>query len=498
MSFFNSFRRAFGIGDEYYDEEIQDTEISHPNQIPSTFKTNETSMNQEILKTDNENFAADILESVVELFNSFQPDFIKSCLNTEEQKKYLYNRLDESIKSRIKTSVDSGYKEGMKLWESEKNKLSDELDKLRNEKDEVSKKREESRSALLSAERQKRALNERIRDLENQNAQIQAEIEQLNLENRSLMNKLRVAGISNSSKSTDNDEIEKLNDELTSLRNEYEEFKNTAEIEKNKLEETISNLTTENDKKNALLEEAKNFTTGSDEKDIEIKQLKEKIESLNNDLSEKNNENEKLNQELNKSIEKIKNLENDLETAAYVKEQVDKIEKSIAKKDSQIETAKNTEIKQKERISELENSLVSKDKEIQRLNEELSNLRTTNLKNLESLKELDKLKYAQPIISEQNIKDSGDTPQPSLPSHDKKHNRSSKTKKDRTETNNNIAPKTTPVISAIDELLDSNDWFVAPDASEFIKEPVEDEDFGYKPPVKKTHEDIDDNQLSLW
>ena len=53
-------------------------------------------------------------------------------------------------------------------------------------------------------------------------------------------------------------------------------------------------------------------------------------------------------------------------------------------------------------------------------------------------------------------------------------------------------------LSAIDELMDNTDWFVAPEPIPVKKDPEVEEDFGYKePPAKKTARD-DDKQLSLW
>ncbi len=58
--------------------------------------------------------------------------------------------------------------------------------------------------------------------------------------------------------------------------------------------------------------------------------------------------------------------------------------------------------------------------------------------------------------------------------------------------------KQKPHISAIDELLDSTDWFVAAPPPPKQKEPEKEDDFGYKaPPQRKSHPD-DDKQLSLW
>lgn len=59
-------------------------------------------------------------------------------------------------------------------------------------------------------------------------------------------------------------------------------------------------------------------------------------------------------------------------------------------------------------------------------------------------------------------------------------------------------PATIVTISAIDELMDSTDWFTVPEAIPPKKDPEVEEDFGYKePPKPAPHGDID-KQLSLF
>lgn len=53
-------------------------------------------------------------------------------------------------------------------------------------------------------------------------------------------------------------------------------------------------------------------------------------------------------------------------------------------------------------------------------------------------------------------------------------------------------------ISAIDELMDNTDWFVAPDPVPLKKDPEVEENFGYKEPAKKPESHDDDRQLTLW
>lgn len=59
-------------------------------------------------------------------------------------------------------------------------------------------------------------------------------------------------------------------------------------------------------------------------------------------------------------------------------------------------------------------------------------------------------------------------------------------------------PQPTVKISAIDELMDSTDWFTVPEAIPPKKNPEVEEDFGYKEPAKPAPGNDSDKQLSLF
>ena len=470
MSFFNSFRRAFGIGGEYSDDDFHDSDLQETEESMKNASEEETG-NELGKDFDDKGLASDIMEEVIRLFNSTQPEFVKSCLNTEQQKKRLYESLDESIKLKIRTAIEHGHDEGRRLWEAEKQSLSEEIDRLKKDIAEFQQKREESKGALLSAERQKRAMNERIRDLESQTAKMAAENEQLGLENRSLLNKLRVAGVTGVAGSAD-DNVKK------------------------ELESKIAELEEQLKFQSGLLEKAKTFTNDTSEKD-------DLIERLTSDLSKATAEKERIDQALKTAEKTIEEQAKELETAMYIKDQVDKIEQSLSKKEELIGKVKNEKRELRERLAELETQHADNLKEVTRLKEELEAQKTVNLKNLEVLKNYgDSNKTdSESVVKKEESHDSNDSTPELKRETSQKQKRRGRPKRHRNgagKNDGNEITKSHPVISAIDDLLDSNDWFVAPDPSEFVKEPSEPEDFGYKPPQRKNNDDLDDKQLSLF
>lgn len=88
----------------------------------------------------------------------------------------------------------------------------------------VENQRRKFESIRLSAERQKRALNGRIADMERQIRDLEAEREQLQLENSSMVNRLRGASMPVVSHA-DGGEIRRLNEENAKLRNELNNVK---------------------------------------------------------------------------------------------------------------------------------------------------------------------------------------------------------------------------------------------------------------------------------
>ncbi|MDE6331531.1 MAG: hypothetical protein K2L80_02910, partial [Muribaculaceae bacterium] len=118
-----------------------------------------------------------------------------NSVDTKAQSEYIYNTLDDSIKSYFDSFENAVTKRLDQAREQRDRELAAEIERLRGE----SKKIDDARSAMkerqLSADRQKRALGDRVRELEQQIATLDSEREQLQLENRSMLNKLKVAQV---------------------------------------------------------------------------------------------------------------------------------------------------------------------------------------------------------------------------------------------------------------------------------------------------------------
>lgn len=400
MSIFNYIKRSFGFGDNYDSEETYydnepnaGTESSEENTYPVT-------ADKQVADND-ESLSGDIFLGVIELFNKTQPEFVRNCLSTETQKEYILNNISSALKKRLENEVNAAKARGQMQWEEEMKKLDKEVENLHHEIETLEHKREESKSQKLSAERQKRALIERVRDLESQVLNLEADKEQYMLENRSMLNKLRVASITSGGASDEAvDEITRLTEKLENVCKEKE----TATLD------------------------AEHYKAIADTHVPVMETLLGNISDLVDDLL-------KAKEEKNRLKKKISSL--------------------LSIQDCDVREIANL----KELIREKDSALAS-------LKKELENERTRS-------------------ASDDNSGIAG-SPAEDKPMPEKDYRRGRK--------------KKTPRISAIDELLESTDWFVAPSLPESKTETPEknDDDFGYKaPPPRKSHPD-DDKQLLLW
>lgn len=440
MSFLSSVKKALGFPDEYdeTDDNADDDDDAAPEQPKASPARPAVKASPVAPGNDSAGPApgpspapsipaGEVFDAIIELFNSTQPDFVKQCLDTEAQRAYIMEHISDSLKARFEAESEAARRQGEMKWQAERAKMTDDLEKIKSEYHSLKQQREEFESARLSASRQKRALNDRIRDLESQVINLQAEKEQYQLENRSMLNKLRVAGVRANADPDAEAELQRLTSENLALQDKA--AAGASEIEK--------------------------------------------LQARNRELTETNDALTKTNDELTARLEESQALEMTDEQKATIEE----IEARITRFD---------EIKKK------------KDRKITELSEQLKTLRSDN-ETIKSERDRVEADLRAEIKRLTALINAGDRPEPRTRS-DRKSN------KNRQKSVDKKAPAARPdtddeqhavKISAIDELMESTDWFTAPEPIPLKKDPEVEESFGYKEPVKKTSRD-EDKQLSLW
>ncbi len=190
MSFWNGLKSAFGFS---HDKEEDDEDYSSalptyavtPPPIPEALASQASEETDSAPAPDTESeepsaektetastatddtLPSDLFDAVIEVFNAAQPEFVKTCLSTEAQRAYLVGSISESLRRRAEAvcgvSGDSVLRNRVETLEAgAKNaeKLRADNNKLR-----------------LSLDRQKRAMLDRINDLEAQVAKLHTDKE---------------------------------------------------------------------------------------------------------------------------------------------------------------------------------------------------------------------------------------------------------------------------------------------------------------------------------
>ena len=536
MSLFNSIKRVLGFGDDDIEEEIgidaTVTPINATRQMARDDAQADDDSDSDHLDasaaTEEElpSIAPDeIFEHVLKIFNESLPTFIKESIDTEAQRKYLYETLDQSIKTHL-SEVQNRLAEQM---ERRKRFEMDQLRKQLHEAGEKAKKTEESsgewKKQQLSAERQKRALAERVHDLENKINELQAEREQFELENKSLVNKIRVYSVQ------END-MDHLRDEVTSLRKQLLEARNgggeAPDADSDQLvtmQSELESLRSKLAEAEQKLADAENHVSVSPQEMEQIQMKQNMSDSMINDLNRTASE---LRQQLSAEQQHVAELNAQLEKAhmehsqdsativGYEKELnemtkkmtllsqelqstqselndanenlalIDQIQQQIEKLDAVI-NKKNERIKDLQaEIESLQNRIATRDNEIASLKKTIeSNLMSQAQSETELQKTIDSLKDQ---LSRQPKQPSVDTPDHlDLPPVMEKPRRRGRKAASQVK------------ISAIDDSLESTDWLVAapPAGTPPLPGVTPESEFGYKEPSHKNPPE-NDAQMSLW
>ena len=477
MSILSSFKKALGFPDEYDEEpEASDHDKDRDHESdgaqstltvqsgetdsqPSTHREVDTQSQAAQLPADllsDPQLPSEVLDAVIEQFNETQPDFVRQCLSIPQQRAYLIRRMSESLRTKLQTEAENARLAGLRQCEDERAKMAREIEKFKSDRATISRQKDELKNAQLSATRQKRALNDRIRDLEQQVVQLEADKEQFQLENRGLINKLRVAGVKSNLNGDSELEVDRLARENISLADRVKELESQLEQSQKAVkeaEEAAANSAPELQQE--MIDEIEQKLTEFEEvkrkKDKRIAQLNSEINQARSTIDTLNADNLRLSGE----IDRLNDHANQLNS------QIDQLNSKAADP---------TEIE-------------LKDSEIKSLRDEIKRL-------------TDMINAAEKPMSRRKKKNRPANRETDQPLHHAPETLQIEMLSQEAETSDGQQTER-PKVSAIDELMDSTDWFTAPEPVPLKKDPEVDELFGYKEPQRKPAH-IDDKQLSLF
>lgn len=302
MSILDNLRRAFGFDSEpddtlYCDDTPADSTDAAPQQQAAPAPEAAPQPGGEDAApgpTEAEAIAADMLAEVVEIFNSFQPEFIARCLDMERQRRLIASSLTPALCGRLSAIASAERARIEAEAAGERATLDSDIRQLRERNAELEKRREAFKDEQLSATRQKRALQERIHDLESQCTQLAADKEQLELENRSMANKLRVASVETPTRPRDTapdpEAIKERDGRIAALTADLDASKADLARAKADLDTAQATLTATGAERDELREQVKTleqiashaekFADIIDKKDARIAEMKTRIKEL--------------------------------------------------------------------------------------------------------------------------------------------------------------------------------------------------------------------------
>lgn len=452
---FDKLKRALGFGNIDDDDELlrDDPETMHNapewHDRPAALDA--------APEVDSEKLATRIFDHVVEQFNAALPDFLKNSVDPEREKRQLYESLSDDLKKQLSSLEAAVTARVDAAWRTEREKLQTDLQAVRKSAKDIENKRNELKSQQLSAERQKRAMTERIHDLEKQMLELSARKEQIELENKSMLNKVKVAGV-----------YEK---ELDELRKEMIAMQNQSPDEAKQQNAQLQAKITEMEKANK-----------------QLKQSEAELKSKTAELEKKLREQASADSETTGEIERLKKIEAEYTTLVAQMEQVEKqlskIDDVNAGKDRKIAELKKDIGAKTDLLAEKENIIGEKERLIASLRKQLADAekqQSAPRDNAPSKPEPTKVQESHPKRPERERKEAVNQPKPApTPQQAPKT-----TKPER-----NKQPKP---VTLDDDLISDTDWIVKPSPKKSNQNSRGDRNRNVGRAAQN-----DDGQMSLW
>lgn len=331
MSFFGGLKRALGWSSDDDDDDYITYESSTEETVVSTPEKSNV-----VEFCDNDEIPEGIFDGLVDIINSNLSPMVLKCLDVEAEKKYLYEALGPKFKDFVKSAKENGLALARDEWAREKGELNGKIEDFKARCESAENDMKEMKAMKMSEDRQKLALKERIRNLEDQVATAEAEKEQYDLENKSLLNKLKVSQV----KSEANEEAEKEIQELTAQIVELKKKLAEGGADDERIKQLEDEFNAKMEINNALLNEiraeaAKNkeeLATVTAELEGAKSERDEAVASADNVKADLDSANE----ELAKAKSELAEMSDNLSVLDDIQEQLDKVEEFKKKKEDEI------------------------------------------------------------------------------------------------------------------------------------------------------------------
>ena len=237
MAFFRKLRAAFGFGDDESEEELNEKflpyEAQHRTPYINPFKKEEeeerimesqgeediaVSSGAAVVKDGVDELPIEMYNGVLSIINSTIPTFVRECLDVEAEKRAIAKAFGPHIKGAIEKARKQIEENAQRKWDNERAEMSARVEQAELAGKEAAERAEQDRAKVMSADAQRKAVTERCRTLENRVAELEAEREQFDLENKSLINKVKVAQVHADDAAHYREEAEDLRKQIAELK----------------------------------------------------------------------------------------------------------------------------------------------------------------------------------------------------------------------------------------------------------------------------------------
>lgn len=364
MGFFNKLKSALGYSDSEYDEddELDGFNPAHRTPYVNPFKKDETMPDLSDLEQPaeaattavaevksapvaevEEKLPDGVFDGIITIINGNLPEFVRDCIDIEKERKAVSVAMGPKFRDYVLNLRRTSLEEARTQWIDERNALTGKLAQSNQRADEAVRKASEIKDRLMSEERQRRAIVERSHDLEARIADLEAQHEQEQLQNKGLLNKIKVMQLQVTDSQKDAEEITRLNKLINDQRTRLAKIVD--------LEAQIAELNAENDSLKRQLDEMQKSAEAQEIAD-EYKSKMEVANALINELrstaAAKEQEAKALSEKLVVATNEITGLQDDLkaaqeelEIAAEIQEKIEQFEVIKERKDAEIRNLRN-------------------------------------------------------------------------------------------------------------------------------------------------------------
>lgn len=364
MSFFNNLKNAFGFSDNPMSNDIDD-ELNYDDQEkrepyinpfkpapqvetvkPKLPQAPEPPVAATPLKSTPISYELPeaFLTSIIAIVNANLPQIVKDCIDIEAEKKAITQSLGSHFKGAIDDIHKAAVTQANAAWDKDRADITAKLSQATQAAEDSSRRADEAKQKCQIEESKRKALKEQAASLEQRVHTLEAEHEQYVIENKSLLNKMKVMQVYADDAATYKDLAEQNEKALAALRSELDTKQKEIDDAKSLADQAMHDAT----------EASKNAKEAIDASKKELDDARKEIEDAKLDAAVAREETAKGKAELEAKVAEIDALKAELAEANINLEMMAEIERRLEHVE-EFKAQKNNETKElKAQIQDLQ------------------------------------------------------------------------------------------------------------------------------------------------